>query len=68
MRYHARDGLYFERLPDGGVKVRMEPVNGAPAEVELSADAWASVVATVSARGDTADTRNEARRYHDRGG
>lgn len=64
---HVRDGLYVERLPDGSVKVRLEPIGGAaPAEVVLPADTWASVIATVSARGETADTWNEARQYHNR--
>lgn len=64
--YHARDGLYFARQPDGSVKVRIEPINGVPTEVELTADTWASVIATVSARGENADTWNEARQYHNR--
>ena len=65
--FHARDGLYFERLADGSVKVRLEPIGGgAPAEAIVPADTWASVIATVCARGETADTWNEARQYHNR--
>jgi hypothetical protein len=64
--YHARDGLFFERQADGSVKVRLEKDNGAAMEITLPADTWASAMASVSARGETLDTWNEARQYHNR--
>ncbi len=64
--FHARDGLYFERLPDGSVKIMVRPVTGASFETILPPDAWASVLASTSARGETLDTWNEARQYHTR--
>lgn len=64
--FHARDGLYFERQADVAVRVRLEKEHGLAFEVIVPADTWASVIATVSARGETLDTWNEARQYHNR--
>ena len=74
--FHARDGLYFERLPDGSVRVlckRKQPgvwVSGAPVdersfEVVLYPSTWASVVAAVSRRGDLCEVFEAALRLHE---
>jgi len=64
--FHARDGLFFERQADGSVRVLVKEQNQTKFSTVLSADGWASVVATVSARGETLETWNEARQYHNR--
>lgn len=64
--FHARDGLFFSREQDGTVKVRLESLTGMATDIILPPDAWASVIASVSARGETLDTWNEARQYHGR--
>ncbi len=65
--FHARDGLFFERQADGSVKVRLEKEHGLAFEVILPPDTWASAMASVSSRGETLETWNEARQYHTRG-
>ena len=64
--FHARDGLYFGRLEDGSVKVRVEAINGMTFETLLGPDTWASVMSQASARGETLDTWNEAKQFHER--
>lgn len=60
--FHAKDGWYFGRTEDGGVHV-ISPKE----EVRLDADTWASVIASVSAQGDTAEAFQEARNFHHKG-
>ena len=73
--FHACDGLYFERTGDGGVAVsRHVPVfgplghaTGDTARIEritIDPGIWASVVASVSARGEDAERFERARRFH----
>lgn len=66
--FHARSGFYFKRLPDGSVRVRvtMEPAHGSPTfqAIELPENEWASVVASVSRRGEDATTWQAARNFH----
>lgn len=64
MRFHAQDGWHFERLEGGSVLIWLESAFGVAAAVELSADAWASAVAAVSARGSTTDARQAAQELH----
>lgn len=59
--FHAHDGWYFHRETDGSVKVtatRGEVV------VVLHPDTWASIVASVSVHGETAETFGQARAFH----
>jgi len=74
--YHAKDGLYFKRLPDGSVKILVKrklpgwweggaPVDESPIEVTLDSLTWASAVASVSKRGDVTEVFEEALRLHD---
>lgn len=66
--FHAKDGVYFGRTQEDGT-VRVEVGDGRGTvirSIELSADTWASVVAFVSARGETAETWREAREFHER--
>jgi hypothetical protein len=55
--FHARDGLYFTRTESGGVVVTIteEPKDDSLAlkTIELTPEAWASVVTSMSAAGET---------------
>lgn len=59
--FHAKDGLHFLRTQSGSVLVLLD--NHVPA-VELDADTWASVVASVSAFGDVAPAYERALDLH----
>ncbi len=58
--FHWRDGWYFSRTESGDVMI--EP--GTDHEVVVPAAEWASVVASVTPTGDTAETHSEAVRLH----
>ncbi|MBW7997512.1 MAG: hypothetical protein FVQ81_13240 [Candidatus Glassbacteria bacterium] len=66
--FHAHDGWYFERTPDGGVRIlkRKNARPDAPVEAEIEIDAyvWASIVSHVSEQGDIAETFNQALKLH----
>lgn len=65
--FHARDGWYFRREDDGSVRI-LAPDSlgpGAHQVVTLDADTWASVVASVSSGGETSESFQAARRFHD---
>lgn len=67
-RFHSSDNLCFERRPDGGVTVlRVAAGHDAlkvisPVEwfVDLTPEGWASVVASMSAAGETFATFDAA--------
>lgn len=57
MSFHAQNGLHFERLPDGGVRIRQAFAHPDDCLDEtLDASSWASVVAAMSAEGETAES------------
>ena len=68
------DGLYFERLENGNVRImRAEPMttfeeNGAPTQIDMncvvSAEGWVELVAAMSARPDDIETYHEAAAIH----
>jgi hypothetical protein len=64
--FHARDNWFFRREDDGSVRIlapdSMGP--GAHQVVTLDADTWASAVASVSAVGETSESFQTARRFH----
>lgn len=66
--FHAADGWFFKRNPDGSVHIEKRKGGKEDGEVEASGDIgpnpWASVVATVSARNETDATWNEAMKFH----
>lgn len=64
--FHAGHGLYFSRLMDGSVTIRIESVGGLEVERTVSPDTWASIMAAVCARGEDTDTWHEARQFHTR--
>jgi 2-polyprenyl-6-methoxyphenol hydroxylase-like FAD-dependent oxidoreductase len=64
--FHAGDGLFFQRQSDGAVRVLV--TNGENplatgqnlrADFTVDADGWASVIASTSLRGDSADVYRE---------
>lgn len=57
--FHARDGWSFARRPDGCVSI-----DSPAGQVTLDAGTWASIVAAVGARGETADTHTAVARFH----
>ncbi len=61
-RVETRDGVCFERLPDGSVHLR-KPEDGANSWVITAGD-WAAVVAGVSARGNSSPMRAAAIVFH----
>lgn len=60
--FHSKNGLFFERLQDGSVHIlrtydaRYVRADNVVLDITLSASEWASVVASVMARGETGDT------------
>jgi hypothetical protein len=66
--FHAKDGLFFEGDRDGNVVVELHDKASYEAtqisRIELTPNEWASVVASVSKRGETSATWNEAMNYH----
>lgn len=69
-RHHAGSGLCFTRLFDGSVLVEQfedERCEGSPVKGHvIQPFPWASVVASVSARGLTDDTQIAALQWHQR--
>lgn len=76
-RFHSNNGLCFERLHDGSVEVtrvlwgfsaqhtsRQEHAEVVDHRWRMTAEEWASVVASVSAAGETGDTWKAALDYH----
>jgi hypothetical protein len=65
--FHLQDGLHFERLQDGSVRVaKTDGSQGGPVEWEMTVDAgsWASVVADICKQGETAETHKAALEFH----
>lgn len=70
--FHARQGLFFQREPDGAVRVT-KTVDGQPpaiswvnvvCDVALAEHEWASVVASVSKTGETTERWQQALTFH----
>lgn len=66
--FHAKEGWFFERVDNGDVRIMLIPAGfgGQPQQkVQLSSDTWASIVATVSAKGETSESWRAAKDFHD---
>jgi hypothetical protein len=59
--FHAQDGWYFRRLDEGGVEIL--DTRGTRT-LKLDANGWVSVMASMSASGETAETFQGARDFH----
>lgn len=57
--FHAKDGWYFERLDDGSVKVSAAVARSTEA-ITLGPSTWASIIASMSAAGETSQTYHQA--------
>lgn len=65
MPYHYRDGVYFNRLADGSVRVMKAPEQAAPVwDLVIDAESWPSIVAAMSAQGETAEAFRIAKELH----
>lgn len=75
MAFHAHSGWFFERRDDGSVRVTKRvgvlnhreeamPLFGVIDSVEFDRSTWASIVASVSAAGESAETFEEALNLH----
>lgn len=64
--FHAAEGWHWLRLEDGSVRIehRIDLEGNADAAITLDPSSWSSVVAFVSARGETAQTFHEAAAFH----
>jgi hypothetical protein len=62
---HSHDGWYWSRTPDGGVEIStaVDP----RVTHRLPSSSWASIVAHVSAAGETGDTYRAAFKFHQGG-
>jgi len=67
--FHAKNGLFFQRDEDGNVvvrKVESDQLRGERVmfKATLDPNTWASVMASVCARGEGATTFEEAGQFH----
>ena len=65
---HWRDGWYFIRASDGAVVIEKHPKGRIEAVPEIAVQIppgeWASIVASVSAQGETAETYQQILAFH----
>lgn len=68
-KFHYKDNWFFERLDDGSVKITNPTLLRGMLSVNLTVDpdSWASILASVSAQGETAESFQEARNFHHKG-
>ena len=66
--FHYKDGWYFKRLEDGSVQVTKTAAGPQTENIVTQAvidvDSWASIVASVSVKGDNAESFEAARKFH----
>ena len=66
--FHWSRGMYFRRLPDGGVEVTQTKEGGGKNDVVwqrvIPAAEWASIVTAVSKSGETCDGYRAALDFH----
>lgn len=63
-KYHWRDGWYFDRTEDGSVVISKGPREEAHQALIIPPNEWASIVASVSASSETAESFAAAQRLH----
>jgi hypothetical protein len=63
--FHWSGGVYFRRAEDGTVEIGEGPdFDNVTVLHRIDPSSWASIVSTVSARGEDHETYNEALRFH----
>ena len=68
--FHVKDGLYFQRLLNGDVHIMQKKTSKADEievyyDVVIDKNAWVSVIASVSNKGEDADKYALAKRLHE---
>ncbi len=67
--FHVHDGWFFDRQPDGSVRIqkRENARDDAPVVIEtvVPPDAWASVMASMSAGGEIDERFYAAKSFHE---
>lgn len=67
--FHWREGMYFKRIADGSVKITQTQGGGHSEDVEwqktIPASEWASIVSSVSKRGETSETYRAVLAFHE---
>ena len=61
--FHSQDGLFFTRMPDGKIEVRVMTETIPPREIfvtELDVSVFASVIASMTNQGEDSKTYEEA--------
>lgn len=67
MAFHYKDNWFFERVRDGNVRIyHLDAFGTMDRGILVDAASWASIVASVSVRGDTAEAFQEAREFHNK--
>ncbi len=61
--FHVKEGWFFERMEDGKVRVYSPKPD---IRLEMDPDTWASVLASMSARGDSAEAFQDAQDFHNK--
>ena len=65
MAFHFKDGWYFERIADGVVRIQqVSDETVVNARIDIDPNSWASIIATVSAAGETAESFQVAQEFH----
>lgn len=68
--FHSHSGLFFNRLDGGSVQIiktydgRDVRSDNVVIDITLDATSWASVIASMSAEGETLEKYTEARAFH----
>ena len=62
--FHSKNGLFFQRDEEGNVIVRKVTGGRVMFKETLDANSWASVICSVSSRGENADNFQIAKSFH----
>ena len=66
--FHATDGFIIKRVDSGSVRIRKYKDSFCKElvmEITFDDAVWASIVSSVCARGETRESWDEARKFHD---
>ena len=65
--FHFKDGWFFRRMREGSVLITLvdEKTDGQIARIAVDPSSWASIIAAVSAKGDTGENWNIAKKLHE---
>ena len=66
---HYKDGIYFTKEIDGGVRITVKESAHIDAEriqndILIDSDGWCSIIASMSASGETSEKWEEAIKFH----